>query len=102
MPRTRISSSKKAESVTKSLKPSEISAPIGSKAVGEDLIRCLRTGDLERFRSILACHIMGTNKLQFAKKIGIERRTLYDLINPNIKFNPQLTTVSAIIRGLCE
>ena len=41
-----------------------------------------------------------TEALAIAKKAGIARRTLYDMLDPNKKFNPELSTVSAVIRAL--
>jgi DNA-binding phage protein len=43
---------------------------------------------------------MTVNKTNFAKKAGIGRRTLYDLMDPKKVFNPELTTISALIRSL--
>jgi DNA-binding phage protein len=43
---------------------------------------------------------MTANKAAIAKKAGIGRRTLYDLIDPKKEFNPELSTVSAVIRAL--
>lgn len=73
-----------------------------STVVSETLLECIRTGDLDAFREVLASHIMSTNKLQLSKRTGIGRRTLYDILDPKINFNPELSTVSAIIRGLSE
>src|SRR4051794_18502782 len=39
-----------------------------SKIVSETLLECIRTGELEAFREVLAFHIMSTNKLQLSKK----------------------------------
>ncbi len=71
-----------------------------SELVTEALLECIRTGDLESFREVLTAHIMTTNKVALAKKAGVGRRTLYDLIDPNKDFNPELSTVSAIIKAL--
>jgi DNA-binding phage protein len=43
---------------------------------------------------------MTVNKLKLAKKAGVGRRTLYDLIDPNQEFNPELSTISALISSL--
>jgi DNA-binding phage protein len=71
-----------------------------SKLVSETLLECIKTGDLESFRDVLAAHLMTVNKVKIAKKAGIGRRTLYDLIDRNKEFNPELSTVSAVIRAL--
>jgi len=43
---------------------------------------------------------MTANKMALAKKAGIGRRTLYSLLDSKKKFNPELSTVSAVIRAL--
>lgn len=94
---------KRKKSATKSLKVHE---PFASKElkdshlVAETLLECIRTGDLNSFREILMAHLMTVNKVAIAKKAGIGRRTLYDLIDPKKDFNPELSTVSAVIRAL--
>jgi DNA-binding phage protein len=40
------------------------------------------------------------NKTAIAKKAGIGRRTLYDLMDPTKEFNPELSTISAVIKSL--
>ncbi len=71
-----------------------------SKIVSEALLDCIRTGDLDSFRDVLASYLMTANKATLAKKAGLGRRTLYDLLDPKKKFNPELSTVSAVIRAL--
>ncbi len=96
-------SKKRKESGTKSLKAHvAFSSPElkNPKLVSEALLDCIRTGDLDSFRDVLAIYIMRANKAQFAKKAGIGRRTLYDILDPSRKFNPELSTVSSIIRAL--
>lgn len=96
-------SKKQKKSATKLLKehePFNSKVLKDSKIVAETLLECIRTGDLESFREVLAAHLMSVNKMQVAKKAGIGRRTLYDLIDPDKKFNPELSTVSALIQAL--
>ncbi len=71
-----------------------------SKLVVEALLDCLRDGDVETFREVLTAHLMTANKVKIAKKAGLGRRTLYDLMDPTRKFNPELSTLSAIIHAL--
>lgn len=71
-----------------------------AKLVTETLLDCIRTGDLDAFREVLAAHLMTVNKIRLAKKAGVGRRTLYDILDPKKKFNPELSTVSAVIRAL--
>lgn len=96
-------SGKRRKSGTKFLKAHE---PFASKElkdsalVSETLLECIKTGDIESFRDVLISHLMTANKSQIAKKAGIGRRTLYDLLDPSKEFNPELSTVSAVIRAL--
>lgn len=71
-----------------------------AKLVIETLLECIRSGDLPSFRDVLVAHLMTVNKMSLAVKAGIGRRTLYDLIDPKKKFNPELSTVSAVIHAL--
>ena len=70
------------------------------KLVSETLLECIKTGDLDAFRDVLAAHLTSTNKMALAKKAGIARRTVYDILDPKKKFNPALSTISAVIRAL--
>jgi DNA-binding phage protein len=71
-----------------------------SELVAETLLDCIKSGDLDSFRDVLVAHLATVNKLAVAKRAGIARRTLYDLRDPKKKFNPELSTVSAVIRVL--
>lgn len=71
-----------------------------SGVVAEVLLDCIKSGDLESFREVLIAHLMTANKMALAKKAGIGRRTLYSLLDSKKKFNPELSTVSAVIRAL--
>ena len=98
-----VTSKKQKKSVTKFLKAHE---PFASKElrdaklVSEALLDCIRSGDLGSFREVLISHLMTVNKVKLASRAGIGRRTLYDLIDPKKEFNPELSTVSAVIRAL--
>ena len=70
------------------------------KLVADSLLECIKTGDLDSFRDVLASYLMTANKVRLAQRAGIGRRTLYDIMDPKKKFNPELSTVSAVIRAL--
>ncbi len=96
-------SKKQKKSGTKSLKehaPFTSKELKDSKLVVDTLLECIRSGDLESFREVLAAHLMTINKVKFVKKAGISRRTLYTLIDPKKEFNPELSTISSIIQSL--
>ncbi len=98
-----VTSKKQKKLGTKSLRAHE---PFTSKElkdpslVSETLLECIKTGDLDSFREVLVAHLMSVNKSEIAKAAGIGRRTLYDLMDSEKEFNPELSTVSAIIRAL--
>lgn len=71
------------------------------KSIGEMLLDCIQTGNLEAFRDVLASQIMQSNKVLLAKKSGLGRQTLYDLVTKK-DFNPALGTVAAVMRGLSK
>lgn len=94
---------KQKKSVTKSLKvhvPFKSKTLKDSEVVVDTLLECIKTGDLESFREVLFAHLMTVNKMALAKKAGIGRRTLYDLIDPKKDFNPELSTISALIQAI--
>lgn len=66
----------------------------------DTLLYCIRIGDTESFREVLIAHLMTVNKTDFAKKSGIGRRTLYALTDLKKEFNPELSTISAIIQSI--
>ena len=98
-----VISKKQKKSGTKSLKAHEpfTSKELkNSKLVIDTLLECIRSGDIESFREVLTAHLMTVNKSKIAQKAGIGRRTLYDLMDPKREFNPELSTISAIIQSL--
>lgn len=84
----------------------KVHAPFTSKElknpnlVIDTLLDCIRTQDLASFREVLVAHLMTVNKSKIAKKAGMGRRTLYDLMDPKKKFNPELTTLSSLIHAI--
>ena len=96
-------SKKQKRSGTKSLKayvPLKSQELKDPHLVADVLLNCIKTGDIASFREVLAAHLMTVNKSLYAKKIGIGRRTLYDLLDPKKEFNPELSTISAVIKSL--
>ncbi len=79
--------------------------PFDSKTVGKSdvtvaaLLDCIQHGDSDAFRDVLALHISQTNKTEFAKVTGIGRRTLYEIMDFDKPFNPELSTLMAIFEG---
>ena len=71
-----------------------------SKVVTNALLDCIRLDDLGSFRELLTAHLMTVNKMELARKAGIGRRTIYDLIDPKKDFNPELSTIAAIIKAI--
>ena len=71
-----------------------------TKLVVDTLLECIREGDIDSFREVLTSHLMTVSKANLAKKAGIGRRTLYDLMDPSKKFNPELSTISSLIHAI--
>lgn len=98
-----VTSRKRAGSAKKSLR---VHAPFKSRElkdaalVIDTLLDCIRIGDVETFREVLTAHLMTANKVMLAKKAGVGRRTLYDLMDPNKEFNPELSTISAVLKAM--
>jgi DNA-binding phage protein len=98
-----VTSKKQKKSETKSLKvhvPFKSKILKNSEIVADALLDCIKTDDLELFRELLYAHLMTINKVELAKKAGLGRRTLYDLVDPKKAFNPELATISALIQAL--
>ena len=96
-------SKKQKRSARKSLKeylPFKSKELKDSKLVIEALLDCIKIGDIETFREVLVAHLITVNKGRLAVRAGVGRRTIYDLIDPKKKFNPELSTVLAIIKEL--
>lgn len=70
------------------------------KIVADVLLQCIREGDAEAFRDVLVSHLITANKSKIARKAGLGRRTLYDLLDPKKDFNPGFETISALIRAI--
>lgn len=66
----------------------------------DTLLDCIKNQDLESFREVLIAHLNTVNKTKIAKKAGIGRQTLYDMMDPKKKFNPELSTISSLIHAL--
>jgi DNA-binding phage protein len=100
----KIATSKERKKLgTKSLKahvPFKSSELKDVNLVIDTLLDCIKTGDIETFREVLMAHLMTVNKVKLAQKAGIGRRTLYDLIDPKKEFNPELSTISALMQAL--
>lgn len=71
-----------------------------ANGVIETLLDCIKDGDIQTFREVLAAHLMTVNKVHLAQKAGIGRRTIYDLLDPKKEFNPELTTITALFQAL--
>lgn len=98
-----VTSKKQKKSKTKFLKvytPFVSKELKDAKLVVDILLDCIRNGDNELFREVLLAHLMTVNKTDFAKKAGLGRRTIYALIDSKKEFNPELSTISAIIQSI--
>lgn len=69
---------------------------LDKKLISEILVDALLENDFDTFRDVLMAYLRNTSKTQLAKKTGLGRRTLYDLIE-NEKFDPRVSTLSALL-----
>ncbi len=67
-----------------------------NKLVIEALMEALLTNDVATFRDVLIAHLRTLSKTELAKRTGLGRRTLYDLMDEK-KFDPRLSTLSALL-----
>lgn len=70
------------------------------KLVREVLVEALMTNDLATFQDVLIAHLRAMSKSRLASKTGLGRQTLYDLIDESKDFNPTLSTLGAILKGI--
>ena len=68
------------------------------KYVSKALFECLAANDTEGFKEILRVYLELENKEQFAKEVGIPKRTLFRLLSKD--GNPTLNNISKIIYQL--
>jgi DNA-binding phage protein len=71
------------------------------KLVVEVLIDALLTNDLDVFRDVLIAHLRTISKTELAKKTGLGRQTIYDMLD-NKKFDPRLSTLSSILSKIAS
>lgn len=69
------------------------------KLIVEVLLDAILQNDLDTFRDVLIAHLRSISKTDLAKKTGLGRRTLYDLIE-NKNFDPRLSTISSLLSKL--
>mgnify|MGYP001376740461 CR=1 FL=1 len=69
------------------------------KIVSKALWECLVEDDPDGFKEILKTNLELVNKDEFAKEVGISRRTLFRMLSD--QGNPTLDNVSKIIHKLC-
>ena len=94
-------SGKPKKFVHKSLQVYEPPDFIGDYQItAEALLDCLEYGDTDSFREVLAEFLESTNKTEFAVVTGIGRRTLYEIMDFDRPFNPELSTLMAIFAGM--
>ena len=71
-----------------------------SDVVIEALLDSIKYNDIDSFREVLLGYLEATNRTELAKKAGLGRRTLYDLIDPKVNFNPRFQTICSLIEAI--
>ena len=84
----------------KNLAPFKIKVAKKKGSAVDRLLSCMKNNDLETFQIILIEILTKTNKKALAEKAGIERRTLYRLLDLRCDFNPELATIAALMKAL--
>ena len=79
----------------KKFEPDE-SLLMDKKLVVEVLVEALLENDLATFRDVLISHLRTMSKTELARKTGLGRRTLYDLIE-NENFDPRISTLTSLL-----
>jgi DNA-binding phage protein len=69
---------------------------LNRKLIAEVLVDAILDNDIETFRDVLIAHLRTHSKTELAKKTGLGRRTLYDLMDDE-KFDPRLSTLSSLL-----
>ena len=69
------------------------------KLIAEVLTDAIIDNDLETLRDVLIAHIKTVSKVDLAKKTGLARKTIYNLISDG-KFDPRLSTLSVLLSKL--
>ena len=66
--------------------------------VADALLDCIKQDDIDGFKDILKAYLDFNNKEAFYKRVGISRRTLYRMLEP--EGNPSLENVAKLISKL--
>ena len=72
---------------------------LNKKLMAEVLVDALLKNDMSTFQDVLITHLRIISKSNLAKKTGLGRRTLYDLMNKK-KFDPRISTLGSLLSAL--
>lgn len=91
-------SKKQKKSSPKLVKEFEIDQKlmIDKKLITEVLVEAILQNDMATFKDVLISHLRVLSKTELAKRTGLGRRTLYDLMEDD-KFDPRLSTLGALL-----
>lgn len=64
--------------------------------IAEILVESLLQNDLETFKDVIIAHLRAVSKTELAKKTGLGRQTIYDLMEKE-KFDPRVSTLGALL-----
>jgi len=67
--------------------------------ISDALWECLVASDVDGFKEIMRTHLELVNKDEFAKEIGVSRRTLFRMLSE--EGNPTLENISKLVHKLC-
>lgn len=70
------------------------------ESIKEILVESLSSGDMDTFRDVLVAFLKTQSTTSFARKSGLGRQTIYDMIHKPEKCDPQASTVAKIFLAL--
>jgi DNA-binding phage protein len=64
--------------------------------IAEILVDALLQNDMDTFKDVIIAHLRAVSKTELAKKTGLGRQTIYDLMEKE-KFDPRVSTLGALL-----
>lgn len=68
------------------------------EVLSEVLVKSLMEGDAEAFKEVLRAFLEANNKSRVAKKMGVSRKTLYNLVSED--GNPTLNNITKLLKAV--
>lgn len=69
-------------------------------AVRQALLQAIIEDDLDTFRDVLIGHLRATSKTRLARKTGLGRQTIYDILQNEAGFDLRVSTLAKLLKSL--